>query len=62
MRVEVINGVDIEEFKKRLKENNFTCICSIDYGNPEMKCICKEFRDAEVGQVCHCGIFLKIEK
>ena len=36
-----VEGVDISEFKEKLKNNRGTCICSIDYNNPDMKCMCK---------------------
>lgn len=61
MKYKLVEGVDLKEFKDRLKANKFTCICSLDYDNPEMKCMCKEFREAEVGEICHCGIFMKVE-
>lgn len=56
-----VEGVDISEFKENLKNNKGTCICSIDYDNPDMKCMCKDFRELkEVGVPCHCGIFVKV--
>lgn len=55
-----VEGVDISEFKENLKNNNGTCICSIDYDNPDMKCMCKEFKESPVGTTCHCGIWRKI--
>lgn len=61
MKYKLVEGVDLKEFKERLKANKFTCICSLDYTNPEMKCMCKEFIEAEVGEICHCGIFMKVE-
>ena len=55
-----VEGVDISEFKEKLKKNRGICICSIDYDNLDTRCICKEFRDSPVGTTCHCQIFQKI--
>jgi len=59
-KVVSVEGVDISEFKEKLKNNRGTCICSIDYNNPDMKCMCKEFKESPVGTTCHCQVFKKI--
>ena len=56
----MVEGVDISEFREKLKKNRGVCICSIDYDNPDMRCLCKEFRDSPIGTTCHCQIFQKI--
>lgn len=59
----VVQNPDAEyanEIKKRLKENNGYCPCSI-VKNKDTKCRCKEFRDqikrGETG-ACHCGLYV----
>jgi len=60
MRFKIVNGVDIKDFKEKLKLNKNTCICSLDYDNLDMKCMCKDFKESDIGTICHCGIFKKI--
>lgn len=44
-----------------LKENNGYCPCIFQSkGKSEYKCPCKEFREkTQVGQTCHCGLYIK---
>jgi len=50
----------VAEIKKRLKENNGYCPCSL-VKNQDTKCKCKEFREqinrGEPG-ACHCGLWI----
>lgn len=60
MRVKVaVSDEEFEKFKVNLKNNNFTCVCSIDYDNVDMRCLCKNFREAPVGTLCDCKIYYK---
>lgn len=47
----------VNEIKSKLKQNNGYCPCSI-IKSEDTKCICKEFREQEVGE-CQCGLFIK---
>lgn len=58
-KIKIVDGVDINDFKQKLKENKGTCICSRDYDNPDMKCMCKPFKEQKEG-VCRCGIYEKV--
>lgn len=43
--------------KQQLKDNDGYCPCRATK-TPDTKCMCKEFREQEVGE-CHCGLYLK---
>lgn len=58
--IKVVENININKFKQDLKKNKGTCICSLDYDNPDMKCMCKEFKETTEG-ICHCGIFKKVK-
>ena len=47
----------VKEMKKKLKENNGYCPCSL-FRTPETKCMCKEFREMDEGE-CRCGLYIK---
>ncbi len=47
----------VKEVKRRLKDNNGYCPCSL-LKTPETKCMCKEFREMDKG-MCHCGLYIK---
>ena len=46
-----------------LKENEGYCPCILNsYGKEEYKCICKNMREeVQVGETCHCGLYIKDE-
>lgn len=46
-----------------LKENEGYCPCIYQSkGKPEYKCPCADFREKiQVGQACHCGLYIKDE-
>lgn len=48
----------VEEIKRKLKENNGFCPCSL-IKNEDTKCMCKEFREMKCGE-CHCGLYIKV--
>lgn len=56
-----IAGVDLVSFSERLKINGGICPCSLEVDNMDMKCICKPFKEAPIGSICHCEIFTKKE-
>lgn len=43
---------------QRVIANNGYCPCAIEKTKDTM-CICKEFKEAEVGTVCNCGLYRK---
>lgn len=49
----------VAEIKQQLKEKDGYCPCRLER-IPENKCMCKEFREQEIG-VCHCGLYEKYE-
>jgi hypothetical protein len=59
MKVKVVDGVDFVEFKEKLKQNDYYCLCLLDKTD-DNKCMCKEFRESEMGKICLCGIFVKL--
>ena len=48
----------VDEIKSQIKENNGYCPCSL-VKNRNTKCMCKEFRNMEIGE-CHCGLYRKV--
>lgn len=48
-----------KEIRKKLKENDGYCPCSI-VKNEDTKCMCKEFREMDEG-MCHCGLYIKVK-
>ena len=56
--LEIVNAI-IEG----LKNNDSYCPCiAFSKGKPEYKCPCKDFREnVQVGETCHCGLFIKDE-
>ena len=50
----------VREFRKKLKENEGYCPCSL-IKNKDTKCMCKEFREQIANGIageCHCGLFI----
>ena len=49
---------------QKLKANEGYCPCVIDSrGKEEYKCPCENFRnEIEVGETCHCGLYVKTKK
>lgn len=46
------------DFKKAVDNNDGYCPCEI-WKNEDTKCMCKAFRDQEIGK-CNCGRFEKV--
>lgn len=62
MKVHITDNIELRDYiREGLKENNGYCPCVLDSkGKPEYKCICEEMRTKiEVGQTCHCGLYIK---
>ena len=49
--------------REALKQNDWYCPCvNQSKGKQEYKCICKDFiENVQVGQTCHCGLYVKDE-
>lgn len=47
----------VKEIKRKLKENDGYCPCSL-FKTDDTKCMCKEFRAQDIGE-CHCGLYVK---
>lgn len=47
----------VAEIKQQLKDNNGYCPCRLSK-TPDTKCMCKEFREQDIG-ICHCGLYEK---
>lgn len=63
METKIILNTDkkhVTEIKKKLKENDGYCPCSL-FRNNDTKCMCKEFREQSLG-FCHCMLYEKVEK
>ena len=50
---------DYEEITEAVKLNDNYCPC-LSYKNEDTKCMCKNFRDSEDTDFCHCGRFYKV--
>ena len=62
MKTKIILNPDKEHvllIKTKLKENDGYCPCSI-LRNEDTKCMCKEFREQDLG-FCHCHLYKKVE-
>ena len=61
MKVKVNDNKElVDEIRAKLKENNGYCPCSL-IKSEDTKCMCKEFREQDIGE-CHCGLYIKIEE
>ena len=48
--------------RKARDEAGGHCPCVLPAArNDDTLCICKEFREAPIGTVCHCGLYIKTE-
>lgn len=60
MKVKINDNKElVNEIRTKLKENNDYCPCSL-IKSEDTKCMCKEFRNQELGE-CHCGLYIKTE-
>ena len=53
----------VEIVRKGLKENDGYCPCIINSkGKEEYKCVCRDMcENVQVGETCHCGLYIKDE-
>lgn len=51
-----------KEIQEKRKEAGGHCPCVLPSRRSEdTLCVCKNFREAPVGTVCHCGLYIKTE-
>ena len=52
-----------ETIRNGLKNNDGYCPCVMDSkGKEQYKCVCEDFRNnVQVGETCHCGLYIKDE-
>ena len=57
------NEMVVKNIRAALRENDGYCPCVYQSkGKQEYKCICKDFiENVQVGQTCHCGLYIKDE-
>lgn len=48
----------VQEVRQALAANDGYCPCKL-FRIDDTKCICRDFREQELGQ-CHCGLYIKI--
>jgi hypothetical protein len=63
MRVTVYADAETaKEIRQAMKEAKGHCPCVLpSKRNEDTLCMCKNFREAPAGTVCHCGLYKKIE-
>lgn len=58
MKIRLNDDTDlVKEIIQQLRDNDGYCPCRLSK-TPETKCMCKEFRDQDIG-ICHCGLYEK---
>lgn len=64
MKIKVYADKETEKIiRQAMKEAEGHCPCVFALArNEDTKCMCKEFREAPVGTVCHCGLYIKTEE
>ena len=51
----------VQEIRAALKENDGFCPCEVEK-LPETKCMCRDFiENVAVGELCHCGLYRKMQ-
>ena len=60
IKIRVVDDPElVADIRTQLKDNDGYCPCRLSK-TPDTKCLCKEFREQEIG-VCHCGLYEKYE-
>lgn len=51
-----------KEIRQAMREADGHCPCVLpSKRNEDTKCMCKNFREAPAGTICHCGLYIKKE-
>lgn len=64
MKAHVTEDIELKEsIRAALNKNNGYCPCVLNSkGKPEYKCMCQDFiLNTDVGESCHCGLYIKDE-
>ena len=59
MKTKRLHTEEAEIAYEAMRQNKGYCPCKIEK-NDDTKCICKEFREGDLG-ICHCGVYEKTE-
>ena len=61
MKIKVYAEKELEtEIRNSIRAAQGHCPCVLEiFRNADTKCMCKEFRDAPIGTVCNCGLYIK---
>ena len=54
----------VQMIRTELKNNDGYCPCVLNSkGQEKYKCMCEDFRNnVQVGETCHCGLYIKDEQ
>jgi hypothetical protein len=63
MKIELYTDKETaNEIRTKMREAGGHCPCVLpSKRNEDTVCICKNFREAPAGTVCHCGLYKKTE-
>lgn len=63
MKIEVYADAETaKEIRKQMREAGGHCPCVLpSKRTPDTICMCKNFREAPAGSICHCGLYIKKE-
>lgn len=51
-----------KEIRVAIKNAQGHCPCVLEaFRNQDTKCMCKSFREAPIGAVCNCGLYIKTQ-
>lgn len=61
MKIKIYADKEQEEIiRQAIKEAGGHCPCVLpEFRTKDTKCMCKAFRDAPIGSICHCGLYSK---
>lgn len=56
------NDEEAAKIREGIKASGGHCPCiNPVFYSDDTKCMCKNFREAPVGTICHCGLYIKEE-
>ena len=62
MKIKIYDKETEPIIRQAIKEAHGYCPCVlVTARNENTKCMCKEFREAPIGAVCHCGLYVKVD-
>lgn len=61
MKVRFVDDDDkVKNVLAAVKKNGGYCPCRLEK-TADTKCMCAEFKAAQAGEICHCGLYYKVE-